>query len=239
MSLIVEPILCLKGIMDNYAYLLIDSKSGESAIVDASETAPIVQVCAQHKQKPAFILTTHHHFDHVGANEELKHLYQAKIIASKVDAQHLSDVDICVEDGDEFMLGHSRVQVIGVPGHTHGHVMWYFPDDKMLFTGDTLFNLCIGGLFEGTPQEMWQSLQKIKSLSDDVCFYPGHEYTNANIRMLQLRQNAADRQYLELLAQKKERGKALVGIPLKLEKLCNKYLQIEDEQYFIRCFAGD
>ena len=239
MSLRIEPVLCLEGIMDNYAYLLTDEQSGMCAIVDAAEFEPIDAVCRQNNQKPSFILTTHHHFDHVGANDDFKQKYQSKIVVSNIDAAHLQDADILVKDGDEFMLGNSRIKVISAPGHTHGHVLWYFPENKVLFTGDTLFNLCIGGLFEGTTEEMWQTLQKIKGLPDDVCFYPGHEYTRANIRKLQAQQDAASKQYLEFLAQKSERGEAFVGVPLGLEKQCNRYLQIEDEQIFVQRFAGE
>ena len=239
MSLKIEPILCLSGVMDNYAYVLVDEETNICAVVDASEAAPIEAFCDAKGLYPSLILTTHHHDDHVGGNAALKHKYHAKIVASEIDAQNMVDVDQTVKDGDVLTVGKCQLEVIGASGHTYGHVLWYFPKDKALFTGDTLFNLCIGGLFEGTAAQMWQTLQKIKSLPDDVLFYPGHEYTRANLRLLKAEDSDASRQYLNLLSQKFSKNEALVGMPLGLEKLCNPYLKTVRQQDFVRYFAGD
>ncbi|MBP5352242.1 MAG: hydroxyacylglutathione hydrolase [Alphaproteobacteria bacterium] len=238
MSLEIAPILCLKGMMDNYAYVITDTQSGACAVVDASEAAPIEEYCDSRGLKPEFILVTHHHDDHVGGNAALKQKYGCKIVASAVDAVHLDDADITVHDGETFNLGQISATVIAVAGHTNGHILWYFEQDKALFTGDTLFNLSVGGLFEGTPWQMWQSLQKIKSLPDDVCFYPGHEYTRAGFAGLLRNPTPAAAEYRHILEQKMQKGEPPVGIPLGLEKKCNPYLKIDDENVFIRYFAG-
>lgn len=238
MSLSVTSILCRAGIMDNYAYVISDEDSGVSAIVDASEAAPIEAYCDKTGMHPDFILVTHHHDDHVAGNKELKEKYGLKIVVPAIEADKIAGADILVNGGDIFKLGRVEAQVIGAAGHTQGHILWYFSQEKKLFTGDVLFNLCIGGLFEGTPRQMWQSLQKIKNLPDDVLFYPGHEYTQANIRQLYLNNETEYHQYLELLKQKHQNREALVGMPLRLEKSCNPYLKVEDEAEFCRYFEG-
>ena len=102
---------------------------------------------------PAYILNTHHHFDHTEGNLELKERYGAQIVGAAKDAHRIPGIDITVEGGGNFKLGDSKAEIIAVPGHTTGHILWYFPDSKAVFTGDMLFNLCIGGLFEGSPQQ--------------------------------------------------------------------------------------
>lgn len=177
MSLDIETILCRAGRMDNYAYLLTDKATGVSAVVDPSEAEPVISRCEQLGRKPSYILNTHHHYDHTDANLEIKNFFHARVVGAEYDANRIPGLDETVKDGDIWMLGNTKAEIIRVDGHTRGHILWYFPDDKALFTGDTLFNLCIGGLFEGTAKEMFVSLNKIKKLPDDTLFYPGHEYT--------------------------------------------------------------
>ena len=166
----VYPILCRAGKMDNYAYLLLDEATGISAVIDPSEAAPIIKKCAELGVKPDYILNTHHHFDHTDANEELKKLYNAKVVANINDAARIPGFDIGVEPGGTFALGESIAEIIDVSALTQGHILWYLPKDKIVFTGDTLFNLCVGGLFEGSVEEMYTALQKTKQLPDDVLF---------------------------------------------------------------------
>lgn len=222
----VYPILCRAGIMDNYAYLLIDDSTGISAVIDPSEAAPIIKKCQELGIKPDYILNTHHHFDHTDANIELKQLYGAKVVANENDAGRIPGFDIGVKPGDTFSLGQSLAEIIDVSAHTQGHILWYFPQDKVVFTGDTLFNLCIGGLFEGTVEEMFIALQKIKQLPDDVLFYPGHEYTLPSIpQALHLLPNSqALSHYVKNAQQRLKQGLPVAPIPLGLEKQCNPYL---------------
>lgn len=235
MSLKIFPILCNAGFMDNYAYLLTDGDTGVSAIVDAAEEKAVADFCRAQDIAPQYVFTTHHHEDHTSANAAMKKIFGAKVVGSAYEAEKIAGLDIALRDGETFALGSAQAQVILAQGHTNGHLLWYFAQDKALFTGDVLFNLCIGGLFEGTPRQMWQSLQKIKALSDDVRFYPGHEYTRASYSLLAARQNEpAIQQYLQFLETCRQNNIPPVGNTLGLEKLCNPYLQIADENEFIR-----
>ena len=131
-NLKIEPILCRAGSMDNYAWLLIDEESGQSAVVDPSEAAPIINRCQELNVKPDYIFNTHHHYDHTDANLELKQLYSAKIVGGAADYKRIPGLDIALEDGDIFNLGESQAQIIRVDGHTIGHILWYFPEAKAL-----------------------------------------------------------------------------------------------------------
>ena len=228
MSLEIYPILCNAGFMDNYAYVLIDSETKVSAVVDAAEEKPIVEFCQKQDIIPSYILTTHHHEDHTNANLALKKRFNAKVVGSKIEENLISGLDIALNDGDLFKLGNSEAAAILASGHTNGHLLWYFSKDKAIFTGDVLFNLCIGGLFEGTPQQMWQSLQKIKGLPNYVRFYPGHEYTKSAFGYLIANQNQPQIQkYLQFLEQCRQNNQPPVGNTLGLEKLCNPYLLLQ------------
>lgn len=234
MSLEIYPILCNAGFMDNYAYVLIDSETKVSAVVDAAEEKPIVEFCQKQDITPSYILTTHHHEDHTNANLALKKRFNAKVVGSKIEENLISGLDIALNDGDLFKLGNSEAVAILASGHTNGHLLWYFSKDKAIFTGDVLFNLCIGGLFEGTPQQMWQSLQKIKSLPNDVRFYLGHEYTKSAFGYLIANQNQPQIQkYLQFLEQCRQNNQPPVGNTLGLEKLCNPYLLLQTEADFV------
>lgn len=214
-------VLCRAGTMDNYSYILIDEKTGLSAIVDPSEVSPIVDECQKQKIIPNYILNTHHHYDHTDGNLELKELYNAKIVGAEVDRYRISGLDIGLNDGDVFELGDSKAEIIRVDGHTIGHILWYFKADKALFTGDMLFNLCIGGLFEGTPAQMWSSVEKVKNLPDDTLFYPGHEYTVYGLRNL----NTPDLiEYAKKASSRLEQGRPVAPVSLEEEKRCNPYL---------------
>ena len=226
MTLKIEPVLCLKSTMDNYAYILIDEKTGQSAIVDAAETAPILEKCKKLGVKPSYILTTHHHFDHVGGNEELKRIFQLEVLGPLAEKALIPGFDRGFVDDDEFSLGKSRAKIMAAPGHTKGHVLYYFEQEKALFTGDVLFNLCVGGLFEGTSQEMKASLQKIAKLPDDVLFYPGHEYTMQCLHDDFALQDSPDlRNYATRAENRLAQNLPVAPVPLGVEKKCNPYLR--------------
>jgi len=228
----ITPILCRAGQMDNYAYLLQDETSGITAVLDPSETAPIIAECEKQKVVPAYIFNTHHHFDHVEGNMVLKEKYGAKVVGGAADCYRIPGLDIGLDDGDIFKLGDSLATIIAADGHTIGHILWYFEKDKALFTGDTLFNLCIGGLFEGTPQQMWHSLNKIRELPDDVLFYPGHEYTRYGIA--ECSQTPFRERYAEKALHRLAQGKPAGPFTLKEEKMCNPYLAAENLDGFCR-----
>ena len=232
----VYPILCRKGYMDNYAYVLIDEKTKIAAVVDPSEASEVIKKCDELGVMPQFILNTHHHFDHVDGNIELKRKYNAKIVCNEVDKYRIEESDIGVKVGEVLTIGEAKARIIDVSAHTQGHILYYFEDDKILFTGDTLFNLCIGGLFEGTAKEMFEALAKIKALPDDVVFYPGHEYTFGGAR-LAFSYNHGNEDIQKYLMRAKERlaqGMPVAPVSLGEEKKCNPYLEAETLEDFER-----
>ena len=164
----IDYVLCRAGYMDNYSYIITDSNTDISAIIDPSEVTPIIKKCEELNIKPQYILNTHHHFDHTDGNLELAKKYNAKIVCNNTDKHRIEGAEIFIENGSEFSLGESKAKIIDVSAHTKGHILYYFEKDKALFTGDTLFNLCIGGLFEGSSEQMFNALSKIKSLPDNT-----------------------------------------------------------------------
>ncbi len=223
----IYTVLCRAGYMDNYSYILLDEASGASAVVDPSENKPVIEKLRELGIKPDYILNTHHHFDHTDGNLELKELFGAQIVGNRLDSRRIPGIDIGVNPGETFSLGRSVAEIIDVSAHTQGHILYYFRQDKALFTGDTLFNLCIGGLFEGTEEEMFAALQKIKNLPDDVLFYPGHEYTlhGADFAFRYNGGNENIRAYLEQAQARIRQGLPAGPVPLGVEKACNPYLQ--------------
>lgn len=222
--------------MDNYAYVIIDEFSGKVAIIDPSEVAPIVAECERLDVRPEFILNTHHHFDHVDGNLELAERYGAKIVCNKADMHRIEGCNQWIIPGEKFELGKSVAEIIDVSAHTQGHILFYFKGDKVLFTGDTLFNLCIGGLFEGTAEQMFSALAKIKSLPDDVVFYPGHEYTMGGAKQAFYYNNGNEmiQKYLTKAKKRIEQGLPVAPISLGEEKQCNPYLQVTTLEDFKR-----
>ena len=173
-----EIIPCLN---DNYSYLIKDDQTSTVAIIDPSEFDPCDKKINQKYKKLDFILNTHHHFDHVGGNTELKKKYGSKILGFEQDKKRIPEIDVQLKDGQEFKVGNLNFKVIYIPGHTLGHIAFYLEKEKVVFTGDTLFSLGCGRIFEGTYQQMFNSLNKIKSLPGETKIYCGHEYTKNNL----------------------------------------------------------
>ena len=175
--MIVKTIKCLQ---DNYSYLIIDEKSKNACVIDPSESNPIIKFIENNEIKLKFILNTHHHFDHIGGNSDLKKKYTAKIVGFKKDKERIPDIDIFLEDNEIWKNENFEAKIIHIPGHTSGHICFYFIKDKIAFTGDTLFSLGCGRIFEGTYDQMFRSLMKLKKLPPDTNIYCGHEYTLQN-----------------------------------------------------------
>ena len=173
----VEIIKCLQ---DNYSYLLINEKNQNACVIDPSEAKPIIDIVEKKNINLKFILNTHHHYDHVGGNGELKKKYGANIVGFKNDKDRIPEIDIFVENNQTWTNEDFEAQIIHIPGHTSGHICFYFAKDKIVFTGDTLFSLGCGRIFEGTYEQMFTSLSKLKKLPIDTKVYCGHEYTLKN-----------------------------------------------------------
>ncbi|HBQ36769.1 MAG TPA: hydroxyacylglutathione hydrolase [Rhodobacteraceae bacterium] len=177
MPLQIVTVACLS---DNYAFLLHDPDSGQTALVDAPEAAPIIAELKLRGWNLTQILITHHHYDHIDGVEELRSAYGAKVIGAKADAHRLPRLDTELIEGDTVSIGGNHGVVIDVSGHTIGHIAFHFPRNAALFTADSLMALGCGRLFEGTPAQMWQSLSKLINLPDITMVYSGHEYTQSN-----------------------------------------------------------
>lgn len=229
LSLQIELVPCLK---DNYAYLLHDSSSGTTGIVDPSEPGPIIDALSKRRYKLTYILNTHHHYDHTGGNLELKATYGAKVIGPFADKDRIPGIDVALRDGEKWMFGGHEMHVLETPGHTKGHVSFYFPESGAIFTGDTLFCLSCGKLFEGSAEQMWSSLSKIASLSDNVRIFCGHEYTLSNAKFaLSIEPgNDALRSYAARASELRSKGLPTVPSTLAEEKSCNPFLRTSSSE---------
>ncbi|MBM3549817.1 MAG: hydroxyacylglutathione hydrolase [Alphaproteobacteria bacterium] len=175
----VEQIPVLK---DNYVYLVRDRSSGKVGVVDPAVSDPVLERAQALGWTITHILNTHHHGDHVGGNMAIKAATGCTIVGPRADRDRIPGIQIEVGDGDVFKLGEAPAEVFDVPGHTRGHIAYWFRDSDALFCGDTLFAAGCGRMFEGTPQQFWTSLGKLKALPDPTRVYCAHEYTQSNIR---------------------------------------------------------
>jgi len=174
----IEIIPCLS---DNYAYIIRDEQTNKNILVDAPEHAPIERYLDDKDMNLDFILITHHHSDHIDGINHLKLKYSPKVIGAKRDRHRLPQLDIEVEEGKQLTIGSKTFDIYDVDGHTVGHIAYSLLEDKALFTGDSLMVMGCGRLFEGSPEDMWKSLEKLKQLPEDFMIYSGHEYTKSNI----------------------------------------------------------
>ncbi|MGI9326668.1 MAG: hydroxyacylglutathione hydrolase [Pseudomonadales bacterium] len=226
MSLQVHQFPCLS---DNYGFLAHDPATGATAVIDTPEVEPINAALAEKGWTLTHIWNTHHHFDHAGGNEALKAKWRATVVGAGHDAKRIPGIDLRVQEGESVSLGELQAQVIEVPGHTSGHIAYYFADDGVAFVGDTLFALGCGRLFEGTPGQMWQSLSKLMALPDDTVVYCAHEYTQANARFAVTvdPQNSALLQRAAEIDRLRAAGQPTVPTNIGLEKATNPFLRAE------------
>jgi hydroxyacylglutathione hydrolase len=167
---------------DNYVVLLHDPHSGATAAIDAPEAAPIEAALKATGWKLTDILVTHHHADHTDGIESLKAKYKCRVVAPAAEAAKIPGVDETVREGDTVKVGNLSANVLETPGHTLGHIAYWFHAEKLAFVGDTLFSIGCGRVIEGTPPQMWHSLLKLRDLPDDTQIYCGHEYTASNVK---------------------------------------------------------
>ena len=227
----IEIISCLQ---DNYSYLIIDEVNNLACVVDPSEAGPIIDYLNKKNINLKYILNTHHHFDHIGGNKELKKKYNCTVVGYKHDSERIPEIDVRLENNEIWKRDNFEAEIFHVPGHTKGHICFHFYNDKLLFTGDMLFSLGCGRIFEGTYEQMFSSLNKIKTMPLDTQIYCGHEYTLNNSKFC----IKHDPENLNL--QKKIRdieiklNKSLPTIPstLKEELDCNIFLRAKDVKTF-------
>jgi hydroxyacylglutathione hydrolase len=167
---------------DNYGYLLHEPKSGLTAVLDPSEAEPVLEAVAARGWRLSHILNTHHHGDHCGGNVELKAATGARVVGPAYDRARIPAIDEAVDEATGFRFGQAQARILFIPGHTRGHIAFWFEGAQALFCGDTLFSLGCGRMFEGNPEMMWASLSKLRALPGETRVYCGHEYTEANAR---------------------------------------------------------
>jgi hydroxyacylglutathione hydrolase len=226
----VERIPCLS---DNYVWMIKvddDAQPTATAIVDPAEVGPVVAALERAGRRPTHILNTHHHGDHVGGNLELKARYGLTVVGPAADRARIPGIDIALAQDDAYDLGGAVARVLDVPGHTSGHIAWYFERHGALFCGDTLFALGCGRVFEGTMPQMWQSLLKLRDLPDDTTVYCAHEYTLSNARFARGidPSNPALAVRAEAVARAREEGRPTVPSRLGDEKETNPFLRADD-----------
>ena len=227
----IEIIPCLQ---DNYSYLIIDENKNDACVVDPSEAKPIINFIEKENINLKYILNTHHHFDHIGGNIELKEKYDSIVIGYKHDAERIPEINVLVEDNQIWKEDNFEAKIIHIPGHTTGHIAFYFFNEKIIFTGDTLFSLGCGKIFEGTYKEMFESLSKIKNLPEDTKIYCGHEYTlqNSKFCIKHDPQNQNLQNKITKINEKLKNNVPTIPSILKDEKECNIFLRAKNVESF-------
>ncbi|AKM06717.1 hydroxyacylglutathione hydrolase [Pelagerythrobacter marensis] len=214
---------------DNYGYLLHDPDSGETACIDTPDGAEYLRQADAKGWRITQIWNTHWHPDHAGGNGAIVEATGATVIAPK-EVEKLAAIDRVVDDGDRVALGAYEARVIDVGGHTDGHIAYHLADTGMAFVGDSVFALGCGRMFEGTPQQFWASLERIKALPADTTLYCAHEYTQANARFALHADpdNAALHRYAEEIDRRRAKGEPTVPMPLSRELETNPFLRADD-----------
>jgi hydroxyacylglutathione hydrolase len=217
---------CLK---DNYGVLLHDTSTGSTAAIDAPEAAAVDAAINAKGWRLTDILVTHHHADHTQGIAELKKKHLCRVIAPRKEASKITDIDVTVREGDVVQVGSLVGRVLETPGHTAGHISYWFKTDKLAFVGDTLFSVGCGRLLEGTPETMWRSLLKIRNLPADTQIYCGHEYTASNVHFALTIEpkNMALRTRAEEVVRLTEQKKPTIPTTVQQEKSFNPFLRAD------------
>ncbi len=226
MSVELRLFVCLR---DNYGVLLHDSVSGATAAIDAPEAAPVEAALAEAGWRLNDILVTHHHGDHTAGIEPLKARYGCRVVAPAREASRIPLVDIPMREGDSVRVGSLAATVLETPGHTNGHIAYWFRSEAVAFVGDTLFSVGCGRVIEGTPEMMWRSLAKLRDLPDETKIYCGHEYTAANVRFALTvePENSALRARAEEVSRLSAAGQPTIPTTIGAEKAVNPFLRAD------------
>jgi len=227
----VEIIKCLQ---DNFSYILINEKNNNACVVDPSESEPIIDFVEKNNINLKFILNTHHHYDHIGGNKDLKKKYDLNIVGFKYDKNRIPEIDILVENNQIWSSDDFESKIIHIPGHTSGHICFYFEKEKIAFTGDTLFSLGCGKIFEGTYNQMFESLNKLKKLPIETKVYCGHEYTLKNSEFCKKYEENNKNLKKKIIEIKHKLKNNLPTIPstIKEELECNIFLRAKNLKAF-------
>ena len=226
---------------DNYAYLLHEPEQNATAVVDPGEAGPVLAAAQSRGWTIGTVLLTHHHADHIAGAAAIRAETNCTIVAPLADLGRIENVDVAVSGGDTVALGATHAVVFDTPGHTSGHVVFWFVEEDALFSGDTLFSLGCGRLFEGTAEQMWESLARLRSLPDETRVFCGHEYTASNARFAR----SIDPDNAELatraseVAKLRETKHPTVPSLLGQEKATNPFLRADDPALAARVGLAD
>ena len=220
----------IKCLQDNYSYLLIDNSTKKACVVDPGEAEPIVNYIEENEINLKYILNTHHHIDHIGGNLILKEKYNSKIIGFEGDKKRIPKIDILVKNDEIWKNDTFEARIFHLPGHTSGHIAFHFYRERKIFTGDTLFSLGCGRIFEGTYAQMFNSLNKIKNLPLDTDIYCGHEYTLQNSKFCLKfdTKNPNLQKKITQIENKLKNGLPTLPTSLREEIQCNIFLKAKD-----------
>lgn len=218
---------------DNFGVLVHDTETGATATIDAGDALTIASRLEHHGWQLTDILVTHHHDDHTAGVIELKSATGARVVGARADQNRIPQIDVLVDEGNLVSVGRIVFEVINTPGHTRGHIAYHSAQAQLLFAGDTLFSLGCGRLFEGSAEDMWMSLLKLRALPDATMLYCGHEYTLSNarfaIRIDPENQELAERtKQVETL---RAQGRPTLPVMLKTEKKTNIFLRADDPAF--------
>lgn len=216
-------------VLDNYNFILHDEVSGRTAVVDPSEADGVLEALERHGLSLDVILTTHHHWDHTTGIGPLAEITGCDVVGNAADAARIPSLSQPVAAGSAYLFGVHEVQVIDVSAHTIGHVVYHFAREKAAFTGDALFAMGCGRLFEGTAQQLYDSLQRIMALPDDTRLYCGHEYTVANAKFALSVEpdNEAVQERLQWAEERRREGKPTLPTTVALEKQTNPFVRTQ------------
>ncbi|MHA6344720.1 hydroxyacylglutathione hydrolase [Roseivivax sp. CAU 1761] len=224
-------LVTLPALSDNYTFLLHDPESRATAVIDVPEAAPVIAELKRRDWTLSEIWLTHHHDDHVQGVGELLDFAPARVTGAAADAHRLPDLDREVRDGESFPFGAEEVFVMDVSGHTKGHIAYHLPKSRIAFTGDSLMALGCGRVFEGTMEQMWDSLQKFLPLPGETTICSGHEYTAKNAEFARTIEpdNSALKSRADAIAAARDRGEPTVPSRLSDELATNPFLRAGDE----------
>ncbi len=214
---------------DNYGYLVHDPESGETTCIDTPDARVYLAEAEAQGWKITHIWNTHWHPDHAGGNEAIKAATGCTIIAPK-EVERISAIDQLINHGDTVALGRFVAEVIDVGGHTNGHIAFHIPEAGVAFVGDSVFALGCGRMFEGTPEQFWTSLERVKALPPETMLYCAHEYTAANAKFAVHADpdNDALATYADEISDKRSRDERTVPMPLSRELDTNPFLRADD-----------